>query len=59
MKEVVRSIARAINGQRISDGIITVADMATTNFDDSTRLAVTIDPNIASVHSINVAAAIT
>ena len=55
MKEVVRSIARAINGQRISDGIITVADFATTNFDNSTRSAVVVDSNITGVHAINIA----
>ena len=58
MKEVVQSIARAINGQRISDGIITVADMSTIPHGGGTKSAVTVDPNIVAIHSINIAAAI-
>tara|TARA_Y100001972_G_C7537499_1_gene270623 strand:+ start:280 stop:690 length:411 start_codon:yes stop_codon:yes gene_type:complete len=59
-KEVTQAIVRAINSTNLyTDGIITVADMATTTIDDDTVSAVTIHPDITGVHSIAVAGVLT
>tara|TARA_R100000734_G_C3296805_1_gene87883 strand:+ start:629 stop:1039 length:411 start_codon:yes stop_codon:yes gene_type:complete len=59
-KEITQAIVRAINSTNLyTDGVITVADFATTTIDDATVSAVTIHPDITSVHSINVAGALT
>ena len=59
-KEITQAIVRAINSTNLyTDGIITVADMATTTIDDATVSAVTIHPDITGVHSIAVASVLT
>ena len=56
-KKVLQSIVRAINGGPHSDGFITVADDATTDFDGTTRAAVYIDNDITAMAAITIAAA--
>ena len=59
-KEITQAIVRAINSTNLyTDGIITVADMATTTIDDATVSAVTIHPDITGVHSIAVSGVLT
>ena len=56
-KKVLQSIVRSINGGPHSDGFITVADDATTDFDGTTRLGVYIDRDISAMAAITIAAA--
>jgi len=56
-KKVLQSIVRSINGGPHSDGFITVADDATTDFDGTTRAAVYIDNDISAMAAITIAAA--
>lgn len=56
-KKVLQSIVRSINGGPHSDGFITVADDATTDFDGTTRAAVYIDSDISAMAAITIAAA--
>ena len=56
-KKVLQSIVRSINGGPHSDGFITVADDATTDFDGTTRAAVYIDKDITAMAAITIAAA--
>ena len=58
-KEVMTAIARAANagGTAYSDGVIVVADDATTDYDGSTKAAVYLDPNITACGAIAIAAA--
>ena len=56
-KKVLQSIVRSINGGPHSDGFITVADDATTDFDGTTRAAIYIDNDISAMAAINIAAA--
>ena len=59
-KEVMQAIVRAINSTNLyTDGIITLADMATTTIDDATVSSVVLHPDITGVHSISVAGALT
>lgn len=59
-KEITQAIVRAINSTNLyTDGIITVADMATTTIDDDTVSAVKIHPDITGVHSIAVSGVLT
>ena len=59
-KEVMSAIARAANagGTAYSDGFITVADDATTDFDGTTKAAIYLDSNITSCGAIAIAAAL-
>ena len=59
-KEVMSAIARAANatGPQYSDGLIVVADDATTDFDGTTKAAVVLDSNITSCGAIAIAAAL-
>ena len=56
-KKVLQSIVRSINGGPHSDGFITVADDATTDFDGTTRTAIYIDDDISAMAAITIAAA--
>jgi len=56
-KKVLQSIVRSINGGPHSDGFITVADDATTDFDGTTRAAIYIDNDISAMAAITIAAA--
>jgi len=56
-KKVLQSIVRSINGGPHSDGFITVADDATTDFDGTTRAAIYIDSDISAMAAITIAAA--
>ena len=56
-KKVLQSIVRSINGGPHSDGFITVADDATTDFDGTTRAAIYIDDDISAMAAITIAAA--
>ena len=56
-KKVLQSIVRSINGGPHSDGFITVADDATTDFDGTTRTAIYIDNDISAMAAITIAAA--
>ena len=58
-KEVMTAIARAANasGTAYSDGVIVVADDATTDYDGTTKAAVYLDPNITACGAIAIAAA--
>ena len=57
-KEVMTAIARAANasGTAYSDGVIVVADDATTDYDGSTKAAIVLDGNITSCGAIAIAA---
>lgn len=59
-KEVMTAIARAANasGTAYSDGVIVVADDATTDYDGTTKAAVYLDSNITDVGAIAIAAAL-
>ena len=59
-KEVMTAIARAANagGTAYSDGVIVVADDATTDYDGSTKAAIVLDTNITSCGAIAIAAAL-
>ena len=56
--EVMKAIARAANatGTPYSDGVIVVADDATTDYDGTTKAAVVLDSNITSCGAIAIAA---
>ena len=57
-KEVMTAIARAANasGTAYSDGVIVVADDATTDYDGTTKDAIVLDSNITSCGAIAIAA---
>ena len=57
-KEVMFAIARAANatGPQYNDGVIVVADDATTDYDGTTKTAVVLDSNITSCGAIAIAA---
>ena len=59
-KEVMTAIARAANatGPGYSDGVIVVADDATTDFDGTTKSAIYLDSNITSCGAIAIAAVV-
>jgi len=57
-KEVMEAIARAMNEGPHSDGCITIADFSTTTIDDATVRTQLVHPEITSVQSIAVAAAL-
>ena len=59
-KEVMTAIARAANasGTAYSDGVIVVADDATTDYDGTTKSAIVLDSNITSCGAIAIAAAL-
>ena len=59
-KEVMVAIARAANasGTAYSDGVIVVADDATTDFDGTTKAAIYLDRNITSCGAIAIAAVV-
>ena len=56
--EVMKAIARAANatGPQYNDGVIVVADDATTDYDGTTKSAVYLDGNITSCGAIAIAA---
>jgi hypothetical protein len=56
--EVMQDIVRAINGGPHSDGFITVADDATTDFLGTTKVAVYVSGDITSCGAISIAAAL-
>ena len=56
-KKVLQEIVRSINGGPHSDGFITVADDATTDYDGTTRTAIYIDDDISAMAAITIAAA--
>ena len=57
-REVMFAIARAANatGPQYSDGVIVVADDATTDYDGTTKAAVYLDSNITTCGAIAIAA---
>ena len=57
-KNVCKAIAEAVNGGVHTDGIITVADDATTDFDGTTKAAVYLHSGITSCGAITQAAAL-
>ena len=59
-KEVMVAIARAANasGTAYSDGVIVVADDATTDYDGTTKAAIYLDSNITSCGAIAIAAVV-
>ena len=59
-KEVMFAIARAANatGPQYNDGVIVVADDATTDYDGTTKAAVVLDSNITSCGAIAIAAVV-
>ena len=57
-KDVCIAIAEAANGHPHSDGVVVIADDATTDFDGSTKLAVYVHPGITSCSTITQAAAL-
>ena len=58
-KNVCKAIAEAVNGGVHSDGIIVVADDATTDYDGSTKSAVYLHNGIKSCGGVTLAAALT
>ena len=56
--EVMEAIAFAANGHPHSDGVVVIADDATTDFDNTTKAAVYVHPGITSVGAITQAAAL-
>ena len=59
-KEVMMAIARAANatGPQYNDGVIVVADDATTDYDGTTKDAIYLDSNITSCGAIAIAAVV-
>ena len=57
-KNVLVAIAEAANGHPHSDGVVVIADDATTDYDGSTKLAVYVHSGITSCGAITQAAAL-
>ena len=57
-KDVLVAIAEAANGHPHSDGVVVIADDATTDYDGTTKAAVYVHSGITSVGAITQAAAL-
>ena len=57
-KDVLVAITEAANGHPHTDGIVVIADDATTDFDGSTKAAVYVHPGIVTCGTITQAAAL-
>ena len=57
-KNVLQAIAEAANGHPHSDGVVVIYDEATTDYDGTTKAAVSVHSGITSVGAITQAAAL-
>tara|TARA_R100000742_G_C4256160_1_gene74041 strand:+ start:578 stop:997 length:420 start_codon:yes stop_codon:yes gene_type:complete len=57
-KDVLVAIAEAANGHPHSDGVVVIADDATTDYDGTTKAAVYVHPGIVTCGTITQAAAL-